>query len=134
MRFCSPRCRQAAYRARKRGSWTTGKERDYLLDLEWSLGFDEGVVQATELLEREVLLHPKLLRQVLALCHPDRHPGREKQATRVTAALNTRYETASSKGKPSKLTLKLLQLQAPPRPDRKQHSYPQTPASEPKRP
>ena len=104
---------------------------DALLDLEWTLGFDEGVVRATELLKREALLPPSLLKQVLALTHPDRHPGREERANKVTAELVARLGNLSDK---RKLVGKLSALEAPPRPDRAKHPYPETPQVESERP
>ena len=34
-----------------------------------------------------VTISDQLLKRTIALCHPDRHPGREQEATAVTAEL-----------------------------------------------
>jgi hypothetical protein len=119
LKFCTSRCRQAAYRARQRRLFSRrGLSRgdlEYLLDMTWADGFEEGKLRTLEVFDPSRRLPPQLLRQVLALCHPDRHPGRERQATAISARLSQWF---MDERKPLDA---YNRIQAPPRPRRKRN-------------
>jgi len=117
LKFCSGRCRQAAYRARQRRLLSrrrlSSRDLEYLLELAWAEGFEEGKLRTLAVFDPSRRMPPTLLRQVLALCHPDRHHGRERQATAISARLNQWLE---DERKPLDA---YYRIQAPPRPRRR---------------
>src|SRR5215218_2387883 len=120
VKFCSSRCRQAAYRARQRRRLASrrllgNRDFQYLLDMTWADGFEEGKLRTLAAFDPSKRMPPKLLRQVLALCHPDRHPGRERQATAIGARLS---QSLKDERKPLDA---YYRIQAPPRPRRKRN-------------
>jgi len=81
----------------------------------WAGGFEEGKLRTLEVFDPSKRMPPQFLRQVLSLCHPDRHPGRERQATAISARLSQWF---MDERKPLDA---YNRIQAPPRPRRKRN-------------